>query len=223
MKRNKQSRKRLNSADRRAQIIDVSLSLFASKGFNGTKTREIAEKAGVSEALLYRHFATKEELYRTVLGELLDVHSASIDCKKAMDERDDYSVFSTFAWHVIDFYRKDPRTIRLVFFSALEGSPIEGAFRPVKNKNTIELLADYIQQRIDEGAFRPVSAILAGQLLMETMVMFMVDQEASLTAETMSFADKEVVDTTVRIFVDGLKAGSLDDNKVSGEAQSINK
>ena len=227
MQKTTATKKRLNSQDRRAQIIDVSLSLFANKGFNGTKTREIAEKAGVSEALLYRHFATKEDLYRTALGELLDVHSMSIDCQEAMDNRDDYSVLSAFAWHVIDFYRKDPRSIRLVFFSALEGSPIEGAFHPVKGKTTIELLADYIQQRIDEGAFRQVSALLTSQLLVETMVMFMVDQEASLTAATMPFADKEAVDTAVRVFVDGLKAGSPaaggDSDNVSGAAQSVNK
>jgi len=227
MKQTAATKKRLNSADRRAQIIDVSLSLFANKGFNGTKTREIAEKAGVSEALLYRHFATKEELYRTALGEMLDVHSMSVDCQQAMDTRDDYTVFSAFASHVIDFYRKDPRSIRLVLFSALEGSPISGAFRPVKGKTTIELLSAYIQQRIDEGAFRQVSASLASQLFIEAMAMFVVDQEASLTTAVVSFSDKETVDTAVRVFVDGLKTGCQaaggDDSGVSGVAQSVNK
>jgi len=130
----------------------------------------------------------------------------SIDCQQAMDTRDDYTVFSAFASHVIDFYRNDPRSIRLGLFSALEDGPVTNAFHSTRGKTPIEILAGYIQQRINEGAFRQVSASLASRLFIEAMAMFMVDQEASLTTVPLCFSCEEAVDTMVRIFTDGLKA-----------------
>jgi AcrR family transcriptional regulator len=54
---------RLNSDERRAAIIKAVQRVFAEKGFDGTTTRELAESAGVSEALLFKHFPNKEALY----------------------------------------------------------------------------------------------------------------------------------------------------------------
>ncbi|HVH80810.1 MAG TPA: helix-turn-helix domain-containing protein [Stellaceae bacterium] len=58
---------RLDSDDRRRAIVDAAVPLFARKGFAGTTTRELAAAAGVSEALLFRHFPSKQWLYREIL------------------------------------------------------------------------------------------------------------------------------------------------------------
>ena len=67
-------KERLSSEDRRLHIIDAALGLFASKGLNGTRTKEIARAAGISETLIFQHFKTKEDLYRAALKELFDTH-----------------------------------------------------------------------------------------------------------------------------------------------------
>jgi len=54
---------KLSSEERRAAIIQAVQKVFAEKGFDGTTTRELAEAAGVSEALLFKHFPNKEALY----------------------------------------------------------------------------------------------------------------------------------------------------------------
>jgi AcrR family transcriptional regulator len=57
---------KLSGEERRVAIIQAVRHLFANKGFKGTTTRELAEAAGVSEALLYRHFPTKEALFAAI-------------------------------------------------------------------------------------------------------------------------------------------------------------
>src|SRR5215469_17039595 len=57
---------RLDSDDRRRTIVNAAVPLFARKGFAGTTTRELAAAAGVSEALLFRHFPSKQSLYREI-------------------------------------------------------------------------------------------------------------------------------------------------------------
>src|SRR5215471_19758297 len=61
--------KRLSSDDRRRQLIRSAVDLFSRHGFNGARTKDIASACGVSEAILFRHFATKEDLYRAILDE----------------------------------------------------------------------------------------------------------------------------------------------------------
>jgi len=58
---------RLDSDERRKAIVTAAIPLFARKGFAGTTTRELAETAGISEALLFRHFPSKQLLYREIL------------------------------------------------------------------------------------------------------------------------------------------------------------
>jgi AcrR family transcriptional regulator len=58
---------RLDSDERRKAIVEAAVPLFARNGFAGTTTRELAAAAGVSEALLFRHFPSKQSLYREIL------------------------------------------------------------------------------------------------------------------------------------------------------------
>src|SRR5947207_5724912 len=66
---------RLDSDERRKAIVAAAVPLFARRGFAGTTTREIAEAAGISEALLFKHFPTKQLLY----GEILRWHGCQGD------------------------------------------------------------------------------------------------------------------------------------------------
>lgn len=59
--------RRLPSRQRRDAIVGAVKGAFAEKGFDGTTTRELARAAGVSEALLYRYFPSKDSLYAAML------------------------------------------------------------------------------------------------------------------------------------------------------------
>jgi AcrR family transcriptional regulator len=57
------SSERLSSEERRSAIVRAVRQAFAAKGYHGCTTRELAEAAGVSEALLFKHFPNKEALF----------------------------------------------------------------------------------------------------------------------------------------------------------------
>src|SRR5919108_5747246 len=58
---------RLSYDERRQSIVEAVRNVFAEKGFHGTTTRELAQAAGVSEALIYKHFPSKQSLYAAML------------------------------------------------------------------------------------------------------------------------------------------------------------
>ncbi|ANI79693.1 MULTISPECIES: TetR/AcrR family transcriptional regulator [Sphingobium] len=68
---------RLSSAGRRASIIAAAKAVFARHGLEGARTQQIARTAGISEALLFRHFPTKTHIYRAVLREVIADQNAT--------------------------------------------------------------------------------------------------------------------------------------------------
>jgi len=63
---------RLPAAERRLALIEIAITLFSDGSYRGTTTSEIARAAGVSEPILYRHFASKRELYVAALDLVWD-------------------------------------------------------------------------------------------------------------------------------------------------------
>ena len=69
---------RLPAAERRQAIVDAALRVFASGSYSGATTAEIARAAGISEPILYRHFASKRELYLACLEAAWDVPAGRV-------------------------------------------------------------------------------------------------------------------------------------------------
>ncbi len=65
--------KKLGREDRRAAILRAAAAAFARSGFADTSMNDVAVEAGVTRVLLYRHFDSKEALYRAVLDQILQL------------------------------------------------------------------------------------------------------------------------------------------------------
>src|SRR2546423_15598117 len=94
---------------RREQILQTAVNLFSQRGFSGTTTREIAHAAGVSEAMVFRHFATKDELYHAILDH--KACAGGIDPRgllaEPMARTDDRTGFETLARTLIQHHPQD--------------------------------------------------------------------------------------------------------------------
>jgi AcrR family transcriptional regulator len=76
-------RKRLSGEERRAAILDSALAVFAERGYHASSIDDIARGGGISKALIYEHFGSKQELYAELLeqhaGELFERLGAAIE------------------------------------------------------------------------------------------------------------------------------------------------
>lgn len=154
---------RMSAEDRRLQILRVAVSLFSQKGFGGTTTREIAQAAGVSEAMVFRHFATKQELYSAILdhkacsGDSMNPEQMVAD---ALKHKDDRAVFEQLARGALDHHECDPEFQRLLLHSALEGHELAEMFFEKFIRRVYELLADYIAERQRDGAIIRIDPLI---------------------------------------------------------------
>ncbi len=113
--------KRLKASERKASILAVAKVLFAEKGYHGVSIDDIAKRLGVSPAVLYRHFSSKEALYEEVLSENSSKREDYIEAiLKAPD--DFVSVLKRMTTIYVDSIDSDPDFLRMELMSALEGS-----------------------------------------------------------------------------------------------------
>lgn len=161
--------KRMSAENRRRQIARVAMRLFAQKGFTGTTTKEIAGQAGISEAIIFRHFATKQELYAAILDEKSIENEQDafwLIMRDLASRKDDQAFFQTLAQRILDRHRQDNTFMRLMLFSGLEGHELSEMFFSTHVQEVYSFLCGYIQQRIEEGAFQAVDPLLAARAFM---------------------------------------------------------
>jgi AcrR family transcriptional regulator len=146
---------RMTAEDRKLQILRVAVTLFSQKGFGGTTTKEIAQAAGVSEAMVFRHYATKQELYSAILDHKAcsgDAMNPEEMVAEALQEKDDRAVFERLALGALEHHECDPEFQRLLLHSALEGHELAEMFFEKFVRRVYELLGGYITERQRDGA-----------------------------------------------------------------------
>ena len=156
---------RMAGDERRLQILRVAVSLFSQRGFRGTTTKEIAHGVGVSEAMVFRHFATKVELYAAILDHKACADSGLKDpgqlIADAVGRKDDRAVFETLAFEALQHHDQDPEFQRLLLYSALEEHELAQMFWERTVLQIYGLLSSYISERQRDGAFREVNPYVA--------------------------------------------------------------
>lgn len=197
---------RSSGQERQASIITAAASLFAAKGFSGTTTKEIAKTAGVSEALVFKHFPTKHALYAAILAEKAQFSELLEAVEEAAGKKDDERVFTLLAGFRI---RKgaDPTLLRLLLFSALERHELSEMFFQKQYRVFYDFLAGYIRRRIEDGEFRPVDPLLAARAFFGIIVHHRLLHD--IFGMPMHCSYEDTVATYVAIFLDGIRTKSV--------------
>jgi AcrR family transcriptional regulator len=141
--------------ERRLQILRIAMRLFSQRGFRGTTTKEIALAAGVSEAMVFRHFANKEALYSAILDQKACVHDTldpRLAVAEAIERKDDWAVFEGIALEALNQHDYDPEFQRLLLHSALEEHELAHMFWEKFVRRVYRSLGNYISERQREGA-----------------------------------------------------------------------
>ena len=197
---------RLSAEQRRRQIIEVAIDLFSRRGFNGTTTKEIAAAAGVNEAIIFRHFAGKEQLYSAILDhrrESLKADAWMTDIKTFMARNDDEAVFRHLTAKIIQLIREDPKFERVMLYAALEGHELAAMYHKQFAIPFIDLLKEYIDRRQQEGALKRVNPgavifAVAGMAQQYATHVFMCDYKDA------GFEQNEAIDTFTGILMKGI-------------------
>jgi AcrR family transcriptional regulator len=201
---------RMPGDQRREQILQTAVNLFSQRGFKGTTTKEIAKAAGVSEAIIFRHFATKDELYGAIL------HSKSCEdglhrfpwegnevLQDAIRSRDDFGVFYHIALQAMNNHQKDVGFMRLLFYSALEEHQLADRFFGEFVSQVYGFIGEYVRERQSEGAMREIEPRVVvraflGMLIHHSLNNILWDKQRRLLDITNEEAAKNFAEIVLR-------------------------
>jgi AcrR family transcriptional regulator len=220
---------RMCADDRRHQIVQVAMRLFSERGFRGTTTKEVAQAAGVSEAIIFRHFATKEDLYTAIIdhkgcgGARTDLAVGHPESPVVIDEirgcvagaveaGDDLEVFSGVALNMLEHHQGDPEFLRLLMYIALENHSLGQVFWDRNVRVLYEFLGGYVRRRQSEGAFRDVDPYAAvrvfrGSVIHHSLVNLLWDKDPA--RRILNVSNEEAARQFAEIFLRGVVADDV--------------
>lgn len=211
-------KRRLKAPERRIQLLQIAKELFSERGFENTTAKEIAEAAGVTEAIVFRHFGSKQDLYANILDRKaeeigIDDWGSELD-RLARSENDKALVLSVIR-HILEADRQDPQFRRLLLQAALTGHPL----RKISAQRLLPLhrfLCAYVKKRQKRGAFQQCDPELAAYAIVSipsyyglAKILFGIDN--------MSIPEDEMAFGFARIILEGLTSG----NSSSGKSNEI--
>ena len=162
--------------DRREEILQASLKLFAEKGFHGTSMRDIARSADITEGLIYHYFASKRDLFRAIIDEhsFLPLLRSLPDLGEWLDLRD---LLIVLARGFYDVLGRNQDLTRLLLQEVQVFPEEREAFFADAMKESITELASILEARMSEKSRTQVDPQVAARIFFNSLLAFFVEQE----------------------------------------------
>jgi len=197
------------------------MELFGRQGYQGTTTRQIAEAAGVNEAIIFRHFPTKEELYWEVLDrKIREEQGRATIAKRLQSGGTQREVFLAIGRDFLERRKKDPSVMRMLLFTSLENHKLSSRFFHTHIADIYEMLADYIRIEIEAGRFRPVDPLLAARGFLGMFVYHFMVQELFGGKKYQDLDVDEVSETLTDIWLRGIMTAEEQRSSAKGARDS---
>ena len=141
------AKQRLAGKERSRAIVAAALGLFARRGFEGTTTRQLARAAGVSEALLFKHFPHKDSLYRAILETKIHDAEQALPLDDSLLLLPDEAFLRHIATRVMRRVDADDTFLRLMLRSSIEGHDLARDFRKARAGKLLKMIEVKIRAR----------------------------------------------------------------------------
>lgn len=148
MAKQPQSRKkRLKGPERRKEIIRSTIELASRKGLRSVRTKEIAKEAGINEALIFRHFKTKEELLQAVVYEVTSKRNEFLgELAIPRTEPEFLSTVQKYATFFLNLNAQSPANLKILLLSILEEFPGTNQTRVPRDDSFLRWLEESINR-----------------------------------------------------------------------------
>ncbi len=196
---------RLSFPERERIILEAAARLFAEKGFVGTTTKAIATESGVNEALLFRHFRNKEELYNALIAQRLsDFETELAPALKKIFPLPVGEALLEIAELVVRRNRENSSFCRIIFFAALENHKLGEQF--FKQRLPLcEFLDGFFADKIKKGEIKDRSPQVLSRTFMGTIQNYILVSLVFNAPDFYPLPESEMLGAFVDLFLEGAR------------------
>jgi len=200
-------RKRFPAEKRREQLLKIAVRLFSERGFEGTTTKSIAAAAGVSEGIIFQHFATKEELYKNILdysAKESGIEEWEEQLRAYAEREDDEALVRSMVERILQSDRKDPQFQRLMYQAVLTGHPLPKIMAQ-RIMPFHQFLCAYIAKRQKKGVFRKCDPNVAVHAIL-SMPSYYGLAKSIFGMDLLKQQERKLAESFTRLILGGLRA-----------------
>ena len=141
------------ATERRRQILDAAVRVFARQGFHTCRVSDIADEAGVAYGLVYHYFRSKDEVLDTLFLERWEIMVAVIEEVDGQDipARDKLYAIASF---IVDSYRHDPELMKVIIVEVTRAANTFGRTHLDEIRRAYDRIARIVERGMDAGEFR---------------------------------------------------------------------
>lgn len=193
----------MNQRNARERILDASLKLFASKGFEITTIKDIAALAGVNEVTIFRLFGSKGELFSEVYKVFAPTHLTPEKYKDHLvgDLKKD---LATLASNYIEQCLKNQDYIRMTFFEALHNKDMAPTIAKIPERLS-SFLESYLEGLYSKGEISKFNFKMAAKIFYDILFQFVLTSGSQFRSEASNESIKELVEACVTLFSSALE------------------
>ncbi|HKX13520.1 MAG TPA: TetR/AcrR family transcriptional regulator [bacterium] len=194
---------RLSFSEREQIILEAAGRLFAEKGFVGTTTKAIATESGVNEALLFRHFRNKEELYNALIAQRLGEFETELaPALKRIFPLPAREALLEIAKLVVKRNRENSSFCRIIFFAALESHQLGEQF--FKQRLPLcEFLDGFFADKIRKGEIQERSPQVLSRSFMGTIQNYVLVSVVFNARDFYPLPELQMLEAFVDLFLEG--------------------
>jgi AcrR family transcriptional regulator len=141
------------AVDKRRQILDAAIRVFARQGFHATRVSDIADEAGVAYGLVYHYFRSKEEVLNELFSERWSLLLAAIE-EADLSEATDRAKLEAVAGFIVDSYRHDPELMKVIIVEVTRAANSFGRTHLPEIRRAYDSIAKIVAAGQEEGTFR---------------------------------------------------------------------
>jgi TetR/AcrR family fatty acid metabolism transcriptional regulator len=139
--------------DKRRQILDAAIRVFARQGFHATRVSDIADEAGVAYGLVYHYFRSKDEVLNELFVERWSLLLAAIEEADRTGETPREKLGAVAAF-IVDSYRHDPELMKVIIVEVTRAANSFGRTHLPEIRRAYESIAKIVSDGQEQGAFR---------------------------------------------------------------------
>jgi AcrR family transcriptional regulator len=139
--------------DKRRNILDAAIRVFAHQGFHSTRVSDIADEAGVAYGLVYHYFDSKEEVLNELFSERWSLLLAAIEEADASSESP-RAKLSAVAGFIVDSYRHDPDLMKVIIVEVTRAANSFGRTHLPEIRKAYDSIAKIVAEGQQIGDFR---------------------------------------------------------------------
>jgi AcrR family transcriptional regulator len=139
--------------DKRRQILDAAIRVFARQGFHSTRVSDIADEAGVAYGLVYHYFNSKDEVLNELFSERWSLLLAAIE-EADRSGAEPRAKLETVAGFIVDSYRHDPELMKVIIVEVTRAANSFGRTHLPEIRRAYDSIAKIVADGQVAGAFR---------------------------------------------------------------------